>query len=1023
MRRNDSPVPLKKPSNTYFVDHNHVNYNTDQAYKDHQHASLSGGDWGIAFYDGPLPASQDFIVRDLLCNPEIPSLNAYNHWPMVYQSPLLPQGLDGYGIPGAFGNSASCVFDGSVERFSNRLENTAPTYDSFLFPSANVQTAHVVDNPEYQHPLRPPPGAASAASRTLPQTSARIASPPIVVALLEEVNPPLYQCLECPNMPKFSSQKDLGTNEHGRYSYGAGRILWGANQPEISLFELCSIDSYRTYKLDDSSLYPGMVTVGFVGLFTGEYGTLRRVGGTNTSHPVNGTATCSCERVSRAKINGMSAGSNLTTQYPVYVGTWTNWSRGQVLGATLTLHRREADLLIAFTAFFVAFVATRVWRIICFAIHRSCSKEHPQNVIYHQHQAVLRNSSTPEDGVRLLTYILWAGKKSTGRLRPLFTAVVATICVLSFTIAGGFSSYISTSIGDEVLINSMNCGQTLKGLSPDQHPRAQAYLAEHIDSAANYAHQCYSSGGGGLLDCSRFVKQQIIGDIDRNAVCPFRDDLCRRRHSNLRIDSGLLSSHDHFGLNSPPDERILWRNVYHCAPIVTTGYTSQSNTSFGEATLYHYGNHTGPDGIQDYIYAAKSLDAQYSLPLSNSSISDYVNFDLQASFAIVQNGKVRHDSAFYPIDPIFREDADLDMHLLSGNGVLFIDPSDDEWYRVAAEPVPEVVTTAGQSSAIPVYLPLEPSSPLGCIDQYQFCNSVSTNQTCGPLTSLRDAIAGVADLFDTNYVDFAASNSTTRAGALFTYLAQNIAAAAISGVYLLEADQWQLDVARWWDITMAARQASFLSSAYGPNDPDIFSQRANYTTPELKKVCDSQKMRTTAYASFSLFGLIFIFSIGGTLVVTSYVLEPVSTYLYEKKGYKKYEHLEWTSNGTLQLQRLAHEEAGFGTWSNCTGTVPSAEANALLGSLDITNPDHPVLQLSDPEKRAHGTPQSLSTVLSAVQGSVQTGSASSPTITSSSLPLQSARPTTSQEASVELPQAHGLTPNSETLEATPNHMA
>jgi hypothetical protein len=43
-----------------------------------------------------------------------------------------------------------------------------------------------------------------------------------------------------------------------------------------------------------------------------------------------------------------------TVEYPVYLGVWTNWSRGPVFGSTLTLDRTNASLLIAFVAFFVA---------------------------------------------------------------------------------------------------------------------------------------------------------------------------------------------------------------------------------------------------------------------------------------------------------------------------------------------------------------------------------------------------------------------------------------------------------------------------------------------------------------------------------------------------------------------------------------------------------------------------------------------------------------------------------------------
>jgi hypothetical protein len=175
-------------------------------------------------------------------------------------------------------------------------------------------------------------------------------------------------------------------------------------------------------------------------------------------------------------------------------------------------------------------------------------------------------------------------------------------------------------------------------------------------------------------------------------------------------------------------------------------------------------------------------------------------------------------------------------------------------------------------------------------------------------------------------------------------------------------------------------------------------------------------MRTTAYGSFSLFGLFFIFSVGGSLILTSYLLEPVSKSLHKNKGYKKYQHLEWTTNATLQLQRLAHEEAGFGSWSSCTGTVPNTKANELLGTLDIINPKHPILQPSSREDSSSSNPQSIIEAPNTAQDPAPTEDASSPTVTSSSPPLQPTQPSASPEGGIELPQAHRLTQNLETPE-------
>lgn len=62
--------------------------------------------------------------------------------------------------------------------------------------------------------------------------------------------------------------------------------------------------------------------------------------------------------------------SSVDVDTHVHLGLWTDWSRGAVFGRTLTMTRGNANLLIAFTASFVAIVATRFWRILCLAIHR-----------------------------------------------------------------------------------------------------------------------------------------------------------------------------------------------------------------------------------------------------------------------------------------------------------------------------------------------------------------------------------------------------------------------------------------------------------------------------------------------------------------------------------------------------------------------------------------------------------------------------------------------------------------------------
>ncbi|KAI1123655.1 hypothetical protein F5Y10DRAFT_285832 [Nemania abortiva] len=641
--------------------------------------------------------------------------------------------------------------------------------------------------------------------------------------------------------------------------------------------------------------------------------------------------------------SGLEASASQGDHYPVYVGIWINWSRGRVMGSTLTLSRRDADLLIAFTAFFIAFVTTRTWRILCFIFHQLYSTADPQDAIHHQRQTILRNSSSPESGIHMLLKLLWANRRSKGWFRPLPTAIIAIVCISSFTIAGGFSSQISTAVGNEVLISSSNCGFT-----PNFGPFDDTFyflhlsdLATKINSAANYARQCYSNDNSNLLDCGRFTTKKVANNqIDNRARCPFQEHICRNGSTNLYIDSGYIDSHAAFGLNAPTNERILSREVLHCAPLATTGYTYETNTSLGRSTLYRYGFTMGL-GV-NYVHAARSIESQYLAAKADDVV------DVDPTYAL-------------------RKDADITLVFLSGNGVTFTQLSDDQWYHLDTTPYSfQILGSHGKETQL--YIPQEPASPLICTNQYQFCNTAfEGTRGCGPLAGLRDGIAGAAPFFNTTYAEFSNDIVNNETGARFSYVMNMFFSTSASAIYNIlrqlgptsltsqktssggiqgpiASNQWQHDVSYWWDISMAAQQSAFLDAAYVSDNSSVLISRFNYTAPEFQKLCENQKIRSTAYGSFSLFGLFFTLTVGLLLILVSYLLEPIFEWLHKRKGYKEYAYLEWVTGATLQLQRLTHEEMGFGTWSEGTETIPMTKEGELLGSLDITDPRHPVLR-------------------------------------------------------------------------------
>lgn len=306
----------------------------------------------------------------------------------------------------------------------------------------------------------------------------------------------------------------------------------------------------------------------------------------------------------------------------VYLGVWTNWSRGPILGPTLTTTKPHGNLLIAFIASFIAFVAARAWRILCLAFHQHLSTENPRSTLHHQRQVVLRNSTTPESGLLSFLRLLWTWRRSPAKKLTLLglLTIIAFLSVTAFTVAAGFSSTISTAVGDEVLLNSINCGIPWDGPSPQRSIETASmqirFAGEFLNDASNYAQQCYQQTNLGSMECNRFVVSHLpTVTTNNNASCPFDQKICRTPNSNIRLDSGFIDTRD-LGLNAREEESLAVRYMLHCAPLETTGYTSRAIQRGQKVVRYHYGSsYIGPsDNItaRNFTHQAQDIDTQYS---------------------------------------------------------------------------------------------------------------------------------------------------------------------------------------------------------------------------------------------------------------------------------------------------------------------------------------------------------------------------------------------------------------------------
>ncbi|KAK5627342.1 hypothetical protein RRF57_003057 [Xylaria bambusicola] len=550
--------------------------------------------------------------------------------------------------------------------------------------------------------------------------------------------------------------------------------------------------------------------------------------------------------------------------------------------------------------------------------------------------------------------------------------------MLGFSIAGGFSSSISSSVRDEVLAKSIKCG--IIGPSTTNVSDLALWTAHGsklLNDAIQYSQHCYTQASAGKPECQKYVVDKIPTNItDASAPCPFDEKMCRTKE-NIRLDTGYINSHDLIGLDAPKSERFAWRYVLHCAPLRTDGYTTKVTIGNKTEVRYHYGatsyGEYGNATEEPVTFSVGDINEQYPKDKGKNQESKHFNIiSLAASGKAYKDmdGKPAGGSRLQPIPELIRSDGDVIVIFLVGNGAVFFQPTDDAWYR-ATETVGALGNPDVPGSA-PAYRPNEPASPMGCVEQWQWCNlAFPKGEGCGPLSSIANAINGAAPLFNLTIQDLAVERpiSSTSVGTRLLWPVQTLLSispdietlfailgprALASSDRFLSGIQWPIPNNQW------QQDSAFVETVSTDMDPQLDHLRLKPRNKEEEKLCHLQvgthtaselrlysscilqKIRTTSYTSFNVFGLYFTYITGAIIAAISYSLESIFQCLHRRRKYRQYAHLEWVTNEQLQLHRLAHEPNGDSTWHGCAEEIPTTDPGVQLPPLDISDPDHPV---------------------------------------------------------------------------------
>ncbi|KAK5053680.1 hypothetical protein LTR84_001641 [Exophiala bonariae] len=334
------------------------------------------------------------------------------------------------------------------------------------------------------------------------------------------------------------------------------------------------------------------------------------------------------------------------------------------------------------------------------------------------------------------------------------------------------------------------------------------------------------------------------------------------QNASLRLDTGYLDSHFDLGLNAPSKDRILLRRVTNCQ-----GYY-----------------------IYDWVFEA---------------------------------GTQPQPDVWIPLPQLTRPDADLSLFSLSSNNIQYLGPIDDPFFS-AHKMLQSDDMTSWKADG-----PEEFVHFMACTDQHQFCIPQAKNfrrpEICTQLSGYIP-LCGSLNAFPFNKMQLATAERicSQLSFALMDEAVSGLGPSALLAVEhvvtlisdSLPIDHWMREVSYWFAISLSRVQRGLIQYAAGPAEIPHGMSVVPPSDEAGRQLCKAQKIRANGgYQSYSVLGLCIILVFGVAIILTSWVLEPITNFL--RKNYlndRKRRRIQWLLDGKLQMLRMAYEYAGVGDW-------------------------------------------------------------------------------------------------------------
>ncbi|KAF2192069.1 hypothetical protein K469DRAFT_555931 [Zopfia rhizophila CBS 207.26] len=625
----------------------------------------------------------------------------------------------------------------------------------------------------------------------------------------------------------------------------------------------------------------------------------------------------------------------------IYKGPWIDWSKGAFRGANITVTSTNGAVVVAFLALFVQYAGQHLWGIICFTWHQWRITNRSKRALEHQQDITLRNNASPGQTSWYFVQIAWSWRSSAQGwwfVAALPISIPATCMGLIFA-AGILSSSIVDTIGVDVLVRGNNCGVWA---APDQDTfdGASEYMIENnkymrnlAEFSKQYGRTCYNKiREEQSLQCKAFAKSSILYSTFTNASCPFDRSTCFFEDDrNLMMDTGRLDTNKVFGINTPT-HNLGFRKVTTCAPIKPklftttspddkTGIIKTNGSTPHNFTQWHFGTYvTG----HDFILQADAYQAE--------TTRDY---RIQTEFFFHMDPRVPivDQTRFLPRAEFNVSDGDLKIMFMMTNAMRFSEPCNDPWFSAHRAYVDPLVHNKT------LYLSDNLASPMGCVEQYQFCNP--KNDACTQLAPILPAIGSAKS--DLSLTPLQAATVDVLFNAIYmlntdisipsfhgsSFLAQQ---SIIQTLQLpLPDNQWQLELQDMHNTVLSMLQRDIVDYARGPGS---MAAQKFITMPKegpARELCTLIRARADGrFSNINTYGLALTLILGGLIILTNLFVVDILAIIYNKRGRYPSRHNAWVTDGILQLQRRVFELQYQGIWKGEKDAVPTTVHGDLI---------------------------------------------------------------------------------------------